>query len=183
MNAPTDEILVQRALEGDTGSFADLIGRYYPALVAMAQAVVGDRHLAEDVAQEAIAEACRRLRTLRTPHRFGGWLGAICRNVARDTLTDRSRQRRAGLAKQDLAALELGPNGDGDEKATLTEAVRTLPEHLREVVFMRYYNAMTYEQMSSVLGLSPQAINGRLRRARKQIAKSMKANGFGDHDL
>lgn len=48
---------------------------------------------------------------------------------------------------------------------------------------MRYYNAMTYEQMSSVLGLTPQAINGRLRRARKQIAKSMKAHGFGDHDL
>jgi len=42
---------------------------------------------------------------------------------------------------------------------------------------------MTYDQMSSVLGLSPQAINGRLRRAKKRIARTMKANGFGDGDL
>ena len=49
-------------------------------------------------------------------------------------------------------------------------------------MFLRYYNAMSYEQMSGVLGLSPQAINGRLRRARKKIARTMKANGFGDDD-
>jgi RNA polymerase sigma-70 factor (ECF subfamily) len=182
MNEPADEILVQQALQGATGSFADLIGRYYPALVAMAHAVVSDRHLAEDVAQEAVAEACRRLRTLRRAECFGAWLGAICRNVARDTLADRCRQRQAGVEAQYLASSQAC-DSDGDERAKLTETVRSLPEHLREVVFMRYYNAMTYEQMSSVLGLTPQAINGRLRRARKQIAKSMKANGFGDHDL
>ncbi len=182
MNEPADEILVQRVLQGDTARFAELIGRYYPALVAIAHAVVSDRHLAEDVAQEAVAEACRRLRTLRDPRCFGAWLGAICRNVAKDTLAECKRQRRAGVETRDTVSPRPGPDGDGDEKAMLTEAVRSLPESLRQVVFLRYYNAMTYEQMSNVLGLSPQAINGRLRRARKRIAKCMRANGFGDSD-
>ena len=175
MTEPTDEILVRRALEGDTASFAALCQRYYPALVATAHAIAADGHLAEDAAQEAIAEACRRLRTLRKPHRFGAWLGAICRNVAKDMLTQRSRSRQVadGLAAPD-------PQDNGDEKAALDRAVRALPDHLRQIVFLRYYNAMTYEQMSSVLGLSRQAINGRLRRARKRIANTMKANGFGD---
>jgi RNA polymerase sigma-70 factor, ECF subfamily len=177
MTEPTDEILVRRALEGDTACFATLCQRYYPALLAIAHAVAGDEHLAEDAAQEAIAEACRRLRTLRKPQRFGSWLGAICRNIAKDMLTKRSRSRQAteGLATP-------AENNDGDEKAALIRAVRALPEPLRQVVFLRYYNAMTYEQISSVLGLSPQAINGRLRRARKRIASTMKANGFGDSD-
>ena len=165
-------------MEGDTACFATLCKRYYPALVAIAHAVTGDEHLAEDAAQEAIAEACRRLRTLRKPHRFGSWLGAICRNIAKDMLTDRSRWRQAA---DGLAAPAESSNGD--QEAALTQAVRALPESLRQVVFLRYYNAMTYEQISSVLGLSSQAINGRLRRARKRIASTMKANGFGDSDL
>jgi RNA polymerase sigma-70 factor (ECF subfamily) len=178
MTEPTDEILVTRALEGDPACFATLCQRYYPALVAIAHAIAGDGHLAEDAAQEAIAEACRRLRTLRKPQRFGSWLGAICRNIAKDMLTDRSRSRQVA---EGLAA--PAEHSDGDEKAALTRAVRALPESLRQVVLLRYYNAMTYEQMSSVLGLSSQAINGRLRRARKRIASTMKANGFGDSDL
>jgi RNA polymerase sigma-70 factor (ECF subfamily) len=173
MHEPADEILVQRALQGDRAGFAELIGRYYPALVAVAHAVVSDRHLAEDVAQEAVAEACHRLRTLRQPERFGAWMGAICRNIAKDVVSERSRHRKMA---ESLAA--SGADGDGDEKAMLTKAVQSLPEHLRQIVYLRYYNAMTYERMSNVLGLSPQAINGRLRRARRQIAKSMKANGF-----
>jgi RNA polymerase sigma-70 factor (ECF subfamily) len=177
MNEPADEIFVQQALQGDRAGFAELIRRYYPALVAMAHAVVSDRHLAEDVAQEAVAEACRRLRTLRRPQRFGAWLGAICRNIAKDVVSERSRHRKP---TETFAA--PGADGDGDERAMLTKAVQSLPDHLRQVVFLRYYNQMTYERMSSVLGLSPQAINGRLRRARKQIARSMKANGFGDSD-
>ena len=178
MTEPTDEILVRRALEGDTACFAMLCQRHYPALVAIAHAVAGDEHLAEDAAQEAIAEACRRLRTLRKPHRFGSWLGAICRNIAKDMLTDRSRSRQVadGFARP-------VEHSNGDEKVALIRAVRALPESLRQVVFLRYYNAMTYEQISSVLGLSSQAINGRLRRARKKIAATMKANGFGDSHL
>ena len=177
MTEPTDEILVRRALAGDTAGFTQLCTRYYPALVALAHAIVGDGHLAEDAAQEAVAEACRRLRTLRKPQRFGSWLGAICRNVAKDMLTDRTRLRRVaeGLA-------QTRPSDNGDAKTAMNRAVRALPEHLRQVVFLRYYNAMTYEQMSSVLGLSGQAINGRLRRARKRIAGHMKSNGFGDSD-
>jgi len=178
MTEPTDEILVQRALEGDTACFATLCKRYYPALLATAYAVAGDEHLAEDAAQEAIAEACRRLRTLRKPQRFGSWLGAICRNIAKDMLTDRSRSRQ--VAEGFVTPAE---NSDSDEEAALTRAVRALPEPLRQVVFLRYYNAMSYEQISSVLGLSSQAINGRLRRARKRIVSTMKTNGFGDSDL
>lgn len=168
-----DEILVRQALDGDSAGFARLCERYYPALVAMAHAIVMDEHAAEDAAQEAVTEACRRLRSLRKPERFGSWLGAICRNVARDMLTERARRRKVaeGLATESVA-------DDARDHAPLNRAVQLLPEHLREVVFLRYYNELTYQQMSRVLGLSAQAINGRLRRARKRIAADLRANSF-----
>jgi len=173
MTQEADEILVRRALAGEADGFARLCERYYPALVATAQSVLMDGHMAEDVAQEAIAEACRRLRTLRKPERFGPWIGVICRNTARSALRDRRRRRK-------LAEGYAVPERDGDPEVSvvLAEAVASLPEHLRQVVLLRYSNELTYEQMSRVLGFSEQAINGRLRRARKRIARFMKAKGF-----
>jgi RNA polymerase sigma-70 factor (ECF subfamily) len=173
MTQEADEILVRRALAGDAAGFARLCERYYPALVMIAHAILLDGHLAEDVAQETIAEACRRLRGLRRPERFGPWLGAICRNIARDMLRD--KHRRPEVSTSPVAAPEEDRT---EESVALREAVASLPEPLRRVVLLRYSNEMTYEQMAGVLGLSEQAINGRLRRAKERIAAFMKARGL-----
>jgi RNA polymerase sigma factor (sigma-70 family) len=91
----TDQILVQQALHGNTEGFAQLCTRYYPSLVAVAHALIMDHHTAEDAAQETLAEAATRLGTLKRLERFGAWLTAICRNVARDMLKERQRHRGA----------------------------------------------------------------------------------------
>jgi len=46
------------------------------------------------------------------------------------------------------------------------------------VIFLRFYNEMSYEQMAKVLGATQQAIDGRLRRAKKQIAAYLTRKGF-----
>jgi len=173
MMQEADEILVRQALAGDTGSFARLCERYYPALVATAHAVVLDGHTAEDVAQEAITQAVWRLPSLRRPERFGPWIGAICRNLARDALRDVCRRRKLA---QTYTPVER--ESDPEQSAALKEAVASLPEHLRQIVVLRYSNELTYAQMSQLLGLSEQAINGRLRRAKKRIARFMQGKGF-----
>jgi RNA polymerase sigma-70 factor (ECF subfamily) len=83
--------------------------------------------------------------------------------------------RRRKLA-QTCTAVECPSDPEGS--TVLKEAVASLPEHLRQVVVLRYSNELTYEQMSQVLGLSQQAINGRLRRAKRRIARFMQAKGF-----
>ncbi len=79
-----DTILVEAAIKGDPESFTELCRRYYPAMVAIAHSVLGDRHLAEDAAQETFAKAAVKLPQLRQTNKFAGWLAAICRNEARD---------------------------------------------------------------------------------------------------
>lgn len=80
-----DGTLVRRALRAEPESFGELCRRYYHSLIAIADSVLLDHHLAEDAAQEALAEACRELASLKNPERFGPWLASICRNVARDS--------------------------------------------------------------------------------------------------
>jgi RNA polymerase sigma-70 factor (ECF subfamily) len=169
-----DHILVQRALQADPESFGELFRRYYPSLVAVADSVLLDHHTAEDAAQEALTEACRKLIDLRKPERFGAWIGAICRNVAKDMLKDIQKQRKpAQVYKERESDCQ-----DGSQKAVLAEALHQLPQHLREVIFLRFYNEMSYEQMAGVLGATEQTIDGRLRRAKKKIAVYLKRKGF-----
>jgi len=70
-----------------------LCRRYYDSLVAVAGSILPDHHLAEDAAQEALAAACRDLAKLNKPERFGPWIGAICRNVAKDMLRQLRKQQ------------------------------------------------------------------------------------------
>jgi len=169
-----DDILVRRALRADPESFGELCRRYYHPLVAVADSILLDHHLAEDAAQETLAQACRQLLRLKRPERFGAWVAAICRNVAKDMLRDRMKQRVPieDCEPQTSDCREEGPS------EILTEALQQLPPRLREVVFLRFYNEWSYEKMSQVLGATPESVDGRLRRAKKRIAAFLKARGF-----
>jgi RNA polymerase sigma-70 factor (ECF subfamily) len=169
-----DQILVHRALHADPESFGRLCRRYYPSLVAVADSILMDHHLAEDAAQETLAAACRQLPRLKKPERFGPWIVAICRNVAKDMRREQQRQR---TPLHDCEPQVQDCREDRQDEV-LAEALRRLPKHLREVVFLRFYNELSYQQMAQVLGATEEMVDGRLRRAKKKIAAFMKTKGI-----
>lgn len=174
MDLRDDLTLVETALAGDVTCFTELCQRYYPPLVAIAQAILHNRHLAEDAAQEALAKAARMLDKLRDKRKFAAWLAAICRNIAKDLARTETKFHTTDDFDQIVAA--PGPDQMTD---VVRESLNALTGSARELVVLRYYDGMTYQQISAVLGLSEQAINGRLRRAKKKIAAYLTKNGFG----
>ncbi|MBN1816807.1 MAG: sigma-70 family RNA polymerase sigma factor [Sedimentisphaerales bacterium] len=169
-----DQNLVRRALAADPESFGELCRRYYPSLVAVADSILLDHHLAEDAAQETLAAACRQLAGLKKPERFGTWIAAICRNVARDMRRQLQRERRSIAAGGNRES----ECHDREQDAVLSEALQQLPQPLREVIYLRFYNEMSYRQMGNVLGITEQVIDGRIRRAKKKMAVFIKKSGF-----
>ena len=173
MATRSDGDLVRAAMGGDVDSFVGLCHRYYPSLVAVARAVLGDGHLAEDAAQEALAAACRRLGTLKDPDQFGAWLTTICRNKATDILRQRPRVERLG--KRDLPAppVHSGRTGDAgdaaDDIAAVRAAVDSLSVESRELLYLRYRNELSYDAIADRLGLSVEAVHGRLHRAKRDV--------------
>ena len=169
----SDAALVDDAIQGDADSFTELCRRYYPAMVAIAHAQIGDRHLAEDVAQEAFAKAAGNLNQLKDPNRFSAWTSVICRNIAKSM--DHPREKL--LTAENLSLVPAEPKKD-DWSDVVREAIGNLSPDLRELVFLRYYDGMSYERISEILGISEQAINGRLRRAKKKMAKHLRSKGI-----
>ncbi len=170
-----DTVLVKAAINGDAEGFTELCRRYYPAMVAIAHSVLGDRHLAEDAAQQAFAKAAVKLPQLKKENRFAGWLAVICRNVAKDM----ARRKENLRATDDLSMIAPKSREDNTTDA-VREAISKLSASARELIFLRYYDGMSYEQISAVLGISEQAINGRLRRAKRKMADYLRSNGFGE---
>ena len=170
-----DTTLVEAAIDGDLDSFTELCRRYYPAMVAIAHSLLGDRHLAEDAAQETFAKAAVKLPQLRQTKKFAGWLATICRNEARNM----ARRSNSFQADNDFSKTAAKSEGD-DSGDAVRQALKKLSAPARKLVFLRYYDGLSYEQISRVLGISEQAINGRLRRAKRKIADFLRHDGFDE---
>lgn len=169
----TETKLVEAAAKGDLESFGVLCEKYYPALVAIACSVLKDHHLAQDATQNSFAKAMVALPGLRNHKRFGPWLGRICRNMAMDMATGNKRH----IAGMDISQIQAEQKSD-DSTEAVTEAVAALKPGEREIIYLRYYNRMSYKQMTDILGLSKPAINGRLKRIKVKIADHLKQNGI-----
>jgi len=147
-------------------------------MVALAYSMLADRDLAEDAAQEVFAIACRDIESLKNKERFASWLAGICRNVSRQIL--RAKKGKP-VAISDEPAAQNRDDTD-DRREAIRRAVWSLREVERELIVMRYFNGFSQGQISEVLDISPQAVNGRLVRAKRRIAKYLKRNGFtGDN--
>jgi RNA polymerase sigma-70 factor (ECF subfamily) len=151
-------------------------------MVALAYSKLRDRNLAEDAAQETFAIACRDLPALRRKEKFGAWLAGICRNTARQMLRVKGKTTSfCDPAKREPSDMRQ-PTENRDTQEYRKDAIRRGVWQVRgaerELIFLRYYDNMPYEQISQVLDISLQAVNGRLIRAKRKITKYLKRNGF-----
>ena len=174
MNSNSDTQLVEAAQNGHLESFGTLYERYHSPMVALAYSMLANRDLAEDVAQEVFAVACRDIGNLKRQEKFGAWLAGICRNVSRQMLRA-DRNKPATLSDENAAQSDKACE---DRRDMIRRAVWNLREAERDLIVLRYFDGFSQARISEVLDLSPQAVNGRLVRAKRKIAKYLKRNGF-----
>ena len=175
-----DREFVERILAGDMDAFESLVRKYNRMAGAMAFAIVGDFHLAEDVVQESFIKALRALPDLREPEKFRFWFAGLVRSRALDVL----RQRRAHPTQalpQDASAESFHPEVLGPEDAEMREelrerilaAVADLPEEDRLVVVLKHMEGLSYKEIAELLGTTVSAVESRLFRARQLLSKQL----------
>jgi RNA polymerase sigma-70 factor (ECF subfamily) len=161
-------------------------------MVALAYSMLANRDLAEDTAQEVFAIACRDIGSLKCKERFAAWLAGICRNISRQMIRAKKRLTAENAEAAESSRFNRFPaispssavNSDDaqDRREAIRRAVWSLREPERELIVMRYFDGFSQAHLSEVLGISPQAVNGRLVRAKRKIAKYLKRKGLtGDN--
>lgn len=179
---------------GDTSPYTqladDLNGQFVaarPRLARLARLNGATTDEAEDIAQETLLIAWRTLGSLREPDRFDAWLDGICRNVSRHTArhAKREREHRAPESAEGSGTgetLELVSAHAADPldaltrqelSALLESALGLLNDAAREAVQLRYLSDLPSDEAAARLGLSVNALEARLSRARKHLRAAL----------
>lgn len=174
-------ILITAAVNGDTDSFNKLCRQYYPVMIAIAYSRLSDRDMAEDAAQEALFVAYRDLSKLKNINHFDRWLVGICRNIAVDMAKARTKDNH--FTRDDFEPVSEDKGRRDDKIGVVKTIIAGLPARAKEIIYLRFYNQLSYPEIAKLLGISQQAVNGRIRRAKKIIAKQLNHQNYNEVDL
>lgn len=136
----------------------------FPRLVGALGLYIGDRAVAEELAQEALLRACRRWERVSRLESPGGWTWRVARNLANSHLRRRQAERRARARLQRDGATYDATDGL-IEQFTVQRAVAGLPERQRNVLVARYFLDWSVETTSRELGMSVDAVRSLSKRA------------------
>jgi RNA polymerase sigma-70 factor (ECF subfamily) len=171
------EALLGKALAGDAESFWKLVKPHERTIFATALGVVRDAERAEDVLHETYLRAFRTLGGLRTPSKLAGWLHAMARNIAHETIRRSQREERAiseaPVAPPVVPVTELWVREE--ELALLERCLGELPEQHRVVLGLKYMQNMSCRDIAETLDIGVEATKSRLFEARKALLRRMKA--------
>jgi RNA polymerase sigma-70 factor (ECF subfamily) len=168
MAAVTDADLVERALEGQTEAFTELITRYQNSVFSLAYQKALDRTEAEDIAQEAFLRAYRQLRRLKNPDSFGWWLYGIVRNVSREM----ARVRKPERPLESIVEPQAKPADRRRDE--LMSLVGELPDKYRLPITLYFVEQMDYEKIAEILGIKETSVRSRVHRAKAMLRQKTK---------
>lgn len=182
LNLMTDEELAIMYVDGDNKAFDLLLSRNQEKLFTYILFVVRDREMANDMFQETFFKVVSRLQQGKyiANGKFSAWLMRIAHNVIMDWYRQQRAQNIVDAPKEnDLSnvgstLLESSREGELVNNQVM-EDVRRMMSHLpasqREVVFMRFYQQMSFKEIAEATGVSINTALGRMRYAIRNLRR------------
>lgn len=170
----TERQLVNAAMGGDHDAFAVLVQRYERAVIAAATAALGDRHAAQDVAQDAFVIAYEKLASLRQGASFGAWILQITRRRAWRVANSRPKLQ---TLNEHTTPAEPRQNGQLDpESQQLLQLIEKLPQHESLVVMLKYFDRRSAGDIAEMTGQTVGTVTKKLTRARERLRNWLEEN-------
>ena len=187
----SDAELLALYAAGDENAFRVIVNRYKHRLYAFLRRFINQTDLIEDVFQETFLQLFNSIDTFDTNRPLSPWLFTIAANKAKDAL--RKRQRKSAipigsiadaqdmsfddvlntLTSQETVAYE---NIERNETATQVRQIITdMPENLREILILAYFNQFSYKQMAQILSIPIGTVKSRLHTAVVRFTKDWRA--------
>ena len=176
-----DVDLIQRVLDGDQDAFTALVNKYQKSVHALVWRKIGDFHIAEELTQDVFLKVYKRLSTLKRPEHFPGWLYVIATRhcfswLRKNQVPTRSLNAMSTAELEEICYTQYEADCSAaaateHQLELVNRLLKELPESERTVVTLFYLAEMTSEEISAFLGVSPNTVRSRLRRARERLEK------------
>ena len=157
------------------GEFDGMVTDHGPAMYRLAYRLVGDRHEAEDVVQEAFRSAWKSRQSFRADGGARAWLASILRR----RVADHWRRPRVRTVLGNERDLEVEQSDDDPTENELTDemqrALGRLPDELRETLLLVVVAELTHQEAADVLSVPLGTVLSRVSRARKRLREYLSA--------
>jgi RNA polymerase sigma-70 factor, ECF subfamily len=199
MGLDSEADLLARCRRGEAGAWDELFAQHYAAAGRFVFQLGHDftREDAEEICQEVFLSVIKNLSSFHGESQFQTWLFRIAANKARDYRERQRAAKRGGgqtpvslQAEDPQTGLTIDPPGTTPgpdatlmeaEQATLVhQAVEQLEEPCREIIELRYFGDLSYEEISRALKLNPKTVSSRLSKCLDRlegIARQLFARG------
>ena len=177
LNALTDEELALAYIDGDNCAFDELLSRNQGKLFSYILFVVRDEDKANDLFQETFVKVITKLHEKRyvDSGKFSAWIMRIAHNVmmdwyreqrARNLIELSEENNLSNLSKNDILEINVENRYVNDQIMTdVKKMMNMLPPTQREVVFMRFYQNLSFKEIAELTGVSINTSLGRMRYA------------------
>ena len=185
-----DEQMVELALSGDPEAFGEIVRRWERRIFALAYGMLGREEDARDATQETFLAAFRNLRGFRGDAKVSSWLHRIAVNqcitrqrrakVRGETALEDEAERNAAIFALPIDASPARSAESIERSQAVRKAVCALPPDLRQVVVMKEFEELTFQQIADVLEVPLSTVKSRLYTALRQL--QMRLQKFGDRE-
>ncbi|SIO28280.1 RNA polymerase sigma factor, sigma-70 family [Singulisphaera sp. GP187] len=175
-----DGQLLERFLDHrDESAFATLVERHGPMVLDTCQAVLKDRHDAEDAFQAAFLILVRKAGSIRAGDSLGGWLHRVARRVAIEANAEAARRRTKERKAGAIAAATASPAAAWDDlRPALHTEVDRLPEKYRMPIVLCDLQGLTRDEAASQLRWTEGMVRSRLAKARRLLRSRLTRRGL-----
>jgi RNA polymerase sigma-70 factor (ECF subfamily) len=188
----SDAELLTRYTAGEEAAFSEIVTRYKNGLYAFLRQFLNRHDLVEDVFQETFLQLYASRNSFDTNRPLRPWLFTIAANKAKDALRKWQRTSTVSIGtmadSQDLSfddmlntvtsdsTLPYEELQKGETSSRVGRIIADMPENLREILILAYFQGFSYKQMAEILSIPIGTVKSRLHTAVGRFAKEWKAS-------
>ncbi|MGI5824296.1 MAG: RNA polymerase sigma factor [Bacillota bacterium] len=180
INLP-DEALVTEVLNGNDDAFRVLIEKYQKPIFNMAFRMCGDYDEAADLAQEAFLQIYRALDKYDSDKKFFSWMYRVSHNICVNVLNKKPKNtvsmdevQENRLYNEDSLAQPEKYYSNRELRASIDAAILNLPDTYHDVIYLRFVNNLSYQEIADAMGLPISTIETRIYRGKALLQKELK---------
>lgn len=173
----TDDMLVAHYLDGNSKAFDELLNRHKDRLYSYIFFLVRSREVAEDIFQETFVKAIVNMQQGRftaDDNKFYAWLTRIAHNLVIDLFRQERNENQISNDEADVDLFNNQAYSEGTIESRIVNSqvladvrrlIDYLPDNQREVIYMRYYQSLSFKDIATITGVSINTALGRVRYA------------------
>ena len=159
-----DEIAIEKCRNGEREAFRHLVEKYQRQAISHATAILGSREDALDAAQEAFIDAFKALKQFDSSRPFYPWFYVLLRNRC-----FKMAARKREMTSIDETVIVAATGARSEDILALQNALRSLDMEDREIVTLKYFDGLSYNELADRLQIPKGTVMSRLFYARRKL--------------